>query len=339
MRPDHAIVTKAGPGLSRADRLRLTVVLVVVMCGLGPSAGTGLATFGASVSSQPSTLATATCFPGDVTPPTVDGTVISKSGQFLSGAIRPGRPYEVYASVSDAGCGVATVRADVSQLTTGETDLDLAAGSFAVGGTTFGHRSATLSAGGGLADGPYPYAITVTDVLGNGQTVAGFTVVVDGTRPSGADVQTGNGGATVGRAEAGDTITFRYSEVVDPDSIVAGWTGAATPVVVRITNNGNNDRLVVRDASNSAALPLGTTRLGGNYVAAARDFGASGTPSTMTWAGDTVTVTLGTPSGATLTVVAPATMAWPPSSTATDAAGNASRTTSTAETGAADVEF
>ena len=333
------MATKVGPSLSRADRLRLTVALVVVMCGLGPGARTSLATFGASATSPPSMLATAACFPGDVSPPTVDGTVISKSGQFLSGAIRPGRPNEVFASVSDTGCGAATVRADVSQLTNGQTAFDLAAGSYAVGGTGFGYRSATLTARGGLANGTYPYAITVTDVVGNGQTVTGFTVVVDGTRPSGADVQTSNGGATVGRAEAGDTITFRYSEAVDPDRILAGWTGAATPVVVRITNNGNNDRLVVRDAANAATVPLGTTRLGGNYVSARRDFGASGTPSMMTWGGDTVTIMLGTASGATLTVAAPTTMAWPPSSTATDAAGNPSRTTSTAESGPADVEF
>ena len=52
---------------------------------------------------------------------------------------------------------------------------------------------------------------------------------MDNTAPTATDVQTTNvGGGTNGKAETGDTITFTYSETLDPYSILAGWNGSST---------------------------------------------------------------------------------------------------------------
>ena len=73
-------------------------------------------------------------------------------------------------------------------------------------------------------------------------------------------------------------------------------------VVVRLTDNGplDDDRVEVYNAANTARLPLGVVDLGrGDYVRATIGFGsvyfgATGTPSTMTISGNTVTIVLGT---------------------------------------------
>lgn len=117
-------------------------------------------------------------------------------------------------------------------------------------------------------------------------------MTVDNTRPTGSNVQTANGGATVGRPELGDSVTLTFSEMIDPQSVLAGWTGAATNVVVRITNNAGGDLLTIRNAANTAQLPLGSVNLIGIlYVAANRDFGATGTASTMVQSGTSITTT------------------------------------------------
>ena len=60
------------------------------------------------------------------------------------------------------------------------------------------------------------------------------------------------------------------------------------------------DRLTIRNAANSAELALGSVNLIGTaYVTATRDFGATGTASSMVQSGTAITITLGTPSGAT----------------------------------------
>ena len=324
---------------SPARRLAAGLALALVAGLLGPSAGLGMALYGDADTSA-ATFSTAACFPGDTTPPTVDGTVISKSVQYLPGYVRQGGQYQVYASVSDGDCGiVSTVRADVSALTAGQTALILPAGTFAVGGVGYGRRSNSMTVRNPLTEGTYSYSISATDAAGNSQTSAGFTVIVDNTRPAGVDVQAVNGGPTPGKPEAGDSVTYTFSDVIDPQSILGGWTGAPIAVVARMTNNGSADRLTIRNPTNTGNLPLGTVNLRGNYVAGTRLFGATGTPSTMTTTGTTITVTFGSASGATLTSAVPAAMTWPPSSTAADRAGNTCLTTTVTESAPLDVEF
>jgi len=124
--------------------------------------------------------------------------------------------------------------------------------------------------------------------------------------------------------------------------VLSGWTGASTNVVLRITNAGGatGDQVTVRNAANSAQLPLGQVNLiGTGYVTATRDFGATLTPSTMVAAGNTIVITLGTASGPVTTQAAGNNMTWVPVVTATDRAGNTCQTTTATESGTLDLDF
>ncbi len=275
--------------------------------------------------------------------PTASSSVIGKSQGGVPGFIRQGGAYFVYANVGDSGgppSGVASVTANASTITTGQSAAALTAGSFSIGGTAYNHRSAALTATASLAAATYNYGLTSKDVAANSRTQAGYTVVVDNTAPTASDVQTTNkSGNTAGRPEIGDTIVFTFSEPIDASSILASWTGASTNVVVRITNAAG-DPLTVFNATNTAQLPLGSVGLGRNdYVTASATFGATGTASTMVQSGNAITVTLGTASAGPSTASTNGTMSWTPSASAYDRAGNAETTTARSETGSADREF
>jgi hypothetical protein len=276
--------------------------------------------------------------------PTASASVIAKTAGGATGFIKQAGTYYVYANVTDTGnpaSGVSSVTANVSTISTGQTAAALSSGSFTVGGVTYNRRTASITANSTLAAGTYTYSITSTDAAGNSGTQTGFSVTVDNTAPAGSDVQTANkAGGTAGKAEIADTVTFTFSETMDTESILAGWTGPSTNVVVRLNNVGGSDTLEVWNAANTSQLPLGTISLGRtDYVTANRTFGASGTASTMVQSGTTIMITLGTASGATGTAAGNGTMTWPPSATATDRAGNACSTASVTESGAADKEF
>lgn len=329
--------------MSPARRVAVSILAIALAGYLVGGDGRPALAYLADTETVAATLSTATCFVADNVPPSVSSTVISKTTPYLPGFIRQGGAYFVYANVADGGCapsGIASVTANVSTITTGATAVALVAGSYSVGGVAYNYRSASRTANAVLAAGAKAYSITSTDNAANGQTQSGYSVTVDNTAPAGSDVQTANGGVTVGKPEAGDTITLTFSDTIDPETVLAGWTGASTNVVVRIANMGGGDRLTVRNAANTAQLPLGTVNLTGTaYVTADRDFGATGTASRMVQSGSTITITLGTPSGATGTQAATAAMAWTPVNTITDRAGNACATTVTNETGGADVDF
>ena len=329
--------------MSFARRAAASTAAIVLAAYLIGGNGHGATAYLADTETVPATVSSAACFVADTVPPAVSSTVIAKTGQYVDGFVRQGGTYFVYANVADGGCapsGIASVTANVATVTTGATAVALAPGSYSVGGVAYNYRSASRTADAVLAAGAKAYTITSTDNASNGQTQSGYSVTVDNTSPAASDVQTANGGSTVGKPEAGDTMTLTFSEVIDPDSVLAGWTGGATNVVVRITNAGGGDIVTVRNAANSAQLPLGSVDLTGvQYVTADRDFGATGTASSMVQSGASITITLGTPSGATGTQGPPKAMIWTPSATATDRAGNACQTTVANESGANDLDF
>lgn len=186
-------------------------------------------------------------------------------------------------------------------------------------------------------DGVYDLRVVSTDNAGNTNTSTVTDRTIDNTAPTAADIQTTNGGATVGRPETNDTITFTYSEQILPGSILAGWNGTSQAVTVRINNSGASDTLEVWDATNLVKLPLTGTvvALNGNNVQNAVVFAAA-----MVQSGASITITLGTlTSGTVRTDAATSTMSWPPSASATDQAGNPCSTTAANETGAADANF
>jgi len=103
-----------------------------------------------------------------------------------------------------------------------------------------------------------------------------------------------NGSGQQGRPEPGDTLTFTYGGVVDPDLILSGWDGSATSVTVRFDDSNNDDFLTVYDPSGSSILTgLGLIQLNGDYCGGTTLF----TGSQMALSGSTVTIVLGTASG------------------------------------------
>jgi len=276
--------------------------------------------------------------------PTVTSAAIAKSAGGDAGAIKQGGAYYVYANVTGSGtppAGLGSVTADVSAITTGQAAAALSAGSYTVDGQTYDYRSAQLTAKSPLAAGTSSFTVKLTDTAGTATTTS-YSVTVDDTAPRATAIQTTNvSGGTAGKPELGDSMTFTFSEPIDPDTVLAGWDGGAEPVVVTILDGGGaNDKLEVLNASTLTALPLGTVALGRkDYVTKTTSFGASGTASTMALSGSAITVTLGTPASTAGTAAGTGTLSWTPSSSVTDPAGNAMSTTAVAETGTADKDF
>jgi hypothetical protein len=112
----------------------------------------------------------------------VGTTVVAKATGYLTGAIKPGGTYYVYASATDDGnpaSGVATETADMSLITPGGSSASLRPGAYSVGGVAYTHRSSLLTAETSLAAGPRTYSITSRDAAGNTRTQSGYSVLVD----------------------------------------------------------------------------------------------------------------------------------------------------------------
>jgi hypothetical protein len=329
--------------MRRAVRLLLASGLLAAM----PAA---LAAFSSSSTASGSVTAAP-----DWTGPTATASVIAKQTGYLAGAIKPGGIYYIYANVTDNGnpaAGVSTVRGDVNNVTAGQTNVTMTAGSYSINGVSYGYRSTnTLTAGAGLTAGSKTFTLNSTDVLGYPGSQS-FTVTVDTTAPSASDIQTANkvGGAS-GVAESGDTITFTYSEQIDPQSILPGWTGASTSVTVHLEDGGCVLNLLVKLCSDDSfevyngASPLATLGpvnlkdpdyLGGGLLGGVSDAVFT---STMVQSGASVIITLGTRSGSTPDSGNSTTMEWDSATSPFDAAGNAATGNVRTETGAGDREF
>jgi chitinase len=248
-------------------------------------------------------------------------------------------------TAADAGTGLTTVRISIQQGAakywngTGFTSTPEVL--FTATGTT--SWSYDFAASNFAPDGSYTVRAKATDAAGN-TTTATSTFTFDTTAPAGSDIQSANGsGGVNGKPEAGDTVTFTYSEAMDGASILAGWSGASTNVVVRLNDGGaGSDTMTVWDPTNSTQLNLGSVNLSRtDYVTGNVTFGATGTPSTMVKSGSNITITLGSASDSALTGTAAGTgtMVWTPSASATDMAGNACSTTSKSELSATDKDF
>lgn len=188
-----------------------------------------------------------------------------------------------------------------------------------------------------LAQGTYTAQATQSDSSSNTATSAARTFTIDSTAPTPVSMSAVNGSGTAGHLDAGDTITFTFSERMLPSSILSTWNGAsATPVKVRFFNgNGSNaDSFTVLDTSNNATLKLengaasgpGGVTLGGsaNYVTGTVTFAATMTQSSD---GKSFTIALtGSSDNAskiTAAAVAAKSMTWTPKAGSTDMAGNA----------------
>ena len=240
----------------------------------------------------------------------------------------PGSPIRqtvtLNATSTDAGSGVAQVVFEykLSSGSTWTTIVSDATSPYSASFTTTGLNNT------------YDLRATSTDVAGNVASSTVANVVIDNTVPTATDIQTANGGGTLGRPDNGDTVTFTFSEAMSPNSILAGWSGASTAVVVRLTNGGT-DRLRIRNAANTTNLRLGNVRIGTAWVTATANFNA-----TMVMSGGAIVVTLGSQiNGTVATSAANYTLRWTPQATPTDLVGWVMATTQRLETGAADREF
>jgi hypothetical protein len=312
----------------------------------------------ASFSSRAESPGNSVTAASDFRAPQVTAVALGKASGGTPGFVRQGGGYFVYANVAaDTGnpaSGTASVTADASNFTSGASALSLVAGSYSAGGVSYNYRSASLLANPSLTQGAKSLAVTATDKALNSAGLAG-SAAVDNTAPAAADVQATNVG-TNGLAETGDSLVLSFSEPIEPASILVGWSGAATSVVVRINDNGllglplGNDSVQVWNAANSTVLPLGTVDLGrSDYVAGLLGgnvrFGASGAASTMTMSGSTVTIVLGTYNATPIldpargTAGGNGTATWTPAAGPYDRAENAISTAPATESGVADREF
>jgi hypothetical protein len=318
----------------RALGMALLALAAAALAGAG--VGSTFAAFSAQTTNSGSNVTAAS----DFRAPTLTPIVIQKaSGGSAVGSVRAGGIYRVYASVADTGSpasGVSSVTANVSAITPGQTAAPMGAGTFTVDGVTYNRRSNILTAQASLPNGPQSFSVTGVDAAGNSATANG-TVLIDSSAPAGADVQTANGpGGTAGRAEEGDSITWTFSEPIQPASLLGSWTGAAEAVHVRLFNNGQGDRVEVFNAF-ATRVTLGTLNLGRtDYVGGGSVWFFN---STMTMSGTSVTIVLGDQVGTSNAAAAAGQMAWTPSDEATDHAGNPASTTPVNESGPADREF
>lgn len=256
----------------------------------------------------------------DWTAPTAEASAIAKSQGGTVGYVKEKGTYYVYAQVAESGnpaSGVASVKANASTITSGQTAVPLVAGSYTAGGVSYDYRSAQLTASSGLAAGAKSYSLTLVDGAGNSRTQT-FSATVDNGPLSGSSFSTANGGAIGGKPEQGDTVTFTYSKAPEPSSILAEWSGAAAASVsVTITQSASNDSLSVPGAN------LGTVALKGDYVSKTTTFNSS----SMVLSGNSVTITLGNPGASSAleekTKRAPV---WTPSASVYDRAANACST-------------
>lgn len=324
----------------------LLAVLAAVVSAASAAGGETVSGFSAGTDSAGNQFGAA----ADWVAPVADPSVVAKTFGFLAGSVKPGGNYRVYAHVDDSvnpPSGVSTTTADVSTLTSGQTAATLSGGSYDVGGVSYNRQSSQLTAGSLLSEGSFAYAITSKDTAGNTGTRSGLAVTVDATSPTATDVQTANGGGgnVVGKAERGDQLIITTSERIDPFSILSGWTGESTKVVVRLiqgTLGIVNDTVRIYDETNTTQLPLGTIDLGRlDYVTTSSvTFGEAANPSRMVQSGNVITITFGGLAGGTPnTAAGSGTMVWTPSTNIYDGAGNTSTSVARTEGGPADKEF
>jgi hypothetical protein len=120
----------------------------------------------------------------DATAPTVTAVAIATTTTGVPGWLRKSGAYNVYANATDAN-GVATVKANVSTITSGQTALALTACTTGctVGGVTYAWKSANKTAGSSLAAGAVSFTVTATDKANNAATASGGATV-DNTAPA-----------------------------------------------------------------------------------------------------------------------------------------------------------
>ena len=279
--------------------------------------------------------ATSATVAGRVVDNTVSSVSVEDPGAFLSGTVALG-------ATASSTAGVTSVRLQYAQNGT-TTFTDVCTDTTAPYSCPWDTTTVT--------DGLYDLRAILLDGSGRPTTSAvdaGHRV--DNTPLRGADVQAANGGATIGRIESGDSITFTYTDRVNLTTVSPGWTGAAQTVSVRVRdgnllglgNKGDTLDVLV----GGTAVNLGSVNLKEDYVRSNKTMTftatmTAGTAMVNGVAATTVTLRLGTTASAGLarSTTLTAAMLWSPSSSITDLSGNAGSAAPTAESGPVDRDF
>lgn len=172
-----------------------TTVLVFSLTATG-----AVAAFNALTSNPGNSFNTAP----DFARPVADRAKITHSSG-TEGHVKAGAGYIVYTNVlSDEGnppSGIASVSADVSSLGgSSAAPLTTSTCPCTIGGQSYTHKTATLTAGGGVTEGTKTFSLTLTDNASNSGTDGGYTANVDNTAPAfasgavGAVIQKSSGG-------------------------------------------------------------------------------------------------------------------------------------------------
>lgn len=255
----------------------------------------------------------------DWAPPSASAGVIDQKENRVAGYIRSSVAYYVYANVTDSGnpaSGIASVKADVSSITSGQDEAPLVAGSYTADGISYNYRSAELKAKSSLSAGTKSFTLDLADVAGNAASQSYSAAAYGGFK--GSDFETDNvSGGTEGKPEAGDVVSFEFNNLPEAGTVVSGWTGSGTKsVTVSIVNSGEEDSLSVSGAT------IGAVALKGDFTASTATFSGS----SISLNGSTVTVVLGAASGSIKTDTDKSKAVWTPSSSNLDLAGNACST-------------
>ena len=128
----------------------------------------------------------------DNTGPSLATVIAATTGTSPQGFVKQGGTYRVYANASDlpAGAGnfsgvdLATLVANVSTVSAGQTAAPLTACGSCGPGSAYAYQSAQLTADAVLAEGNKLYSISASDNLGTSASSSGANVQVDNTAPS-----------------------------------------------------------------------------------------------------------------------------------------------------------
>jgi hypothetical protein len=185
----------------------------------GASIADGSASFSVAATDAASNSATANfTATADSTAPVLTSAVIANSSPSTPGFVKPGGAYILYANVSDAG-GIATLTANVSNVTPGQTALALTAcASCTVGGVTYGYKTASQTAGAAIAAGSTSFTVTAVDKAAN-TTGSSYSVTVDSAGPTVSGVAVANTTTSAAGWVRKSGAYIVYANATDPSGV------------------------------------------------------------------------------------------------------------------------
>jgi prepilin-type N-terminal cleavage/methylation domain-containing protein len=191
----------------------------------------------------------------------------------------------------------------------------------------------TISGGGTLVAVPTAVSTYFPDsaILSNAGLLAASGSVADSAtfsplQPTAVSIASGTSSPN-GTPSSGDQATYTYSEQMDPNSILSGWSGASTAVTACFARGTTGSTVLSIDVTGgcTTGTTLGTVNLGDAspyYVNASSAVALTATMAMTTVSGDSVVTVTFTSSGAFNSVTANTRWTWTPNIGAADLAGD-----------------